>query len=227
MQHNICTGIAVCIALLAMSCSFEPPSVQNYKVQRLYFKNQRGIITEQLSVFVIFRDKDGKNDYKSMTLCEDATGLFWVITRDNTVFLQETSHTAQEQWVGSNKFLYPRRPFPQGSYHITVSDLSENGTSITIQLGEPVHFSREPFELVCENGGWLVKVYDTSICSRFRLIVLGADMQPVYTEDISGSLTGTLSELQEKAESGRYIQCIGENSSGTAGFMSAAVVIPD
>ncbi|MGP1577719.1 MAG: hypothetical protein ACTTH7_09640 [Treponema sp.] len=227
MKYNVCASIAVCAVIFAVTCSFEPPSVQEYKIQRLYFRDVRGLMSEQLSVFVVFRDKDGKNDYKSLTLSEDATGLQWTITRDTTVFLQETSRSEKEQWVGSNKFLYPRGPFPKGSYHIMLSDLSGNEATLAVQLGEPINFSSNPFDFQCENGSWLVKVHDTTICSRFQLIVLGADMQPLYTESLSGIFSGTLSELLEKAEGGRYIQCLGENNSGSAGFISPALIIAD
>ena len=103
--------------LIYTSCSFNTPSAVLAKEQRIYSYNQQGALTEWLAVFMLIEDNDGRNDYKGLILRENATGLEWALHRENTVFLQEAGYSKNTQWVGSNKFKYPRRFFPAGQYN--------------------------------------------------------------------------------------------------------------
>ena len=121
MKHLsfICLLSAV---LLYASCSFNTPTVVLVKKQRIYSYNQQGALTERLAVFMLLEDGDGRNDYKDLTLREDTTGLEWALHRENTVFLQEAGYSKNAQWVGSNKFKYPRRFFTAGKKNQTADE---------------------------------------------------------------------------------------------------------
>jgi len=136
MKHLsfVCLLLAV---LLSIACSFNTPSVVLTKKQRIYSYNQQGVLTEHLAAFILLEDDNGRNDYKELTVREDATGLEWSINRENTVFLQETGYSKSAQWVGSNKLTYPRRFFPAGDYTLTASDLGGHKTEVPSSLQAP------------------------------------------------------------------------------------------
>lgn len=229
MKHLsfICLLSAV---LLYASCSFNTPTVVLVKKQRIYSYNQQGALTERLAVFMLLEDGDGRNDYKDLTLREDTTGLEWALHRENTVFLQETGYSKNAQWVGSNKFKYPRRFFPAGQYTLSASDLGGNKTETTFSLQAPQTITFLPFEFTLENEQWTLNITDGSACSYFSLIMLSADLQPltVYPLQTNGTdrQNGALTMFENRPTDARYIQCFGENTDQSIGFLSAPLPLP-
>ena len=216
--------------LLTASCSFSTPSVALAKRQRIYSYNQYGGLTERLAAFILLQDSDGRNDYKELTLREDATGLEWSLHRENTVFLQEQGRTKNMQWVGSNKFKYPRRFFPAGQHTLTVSDLGGNKTETTFSLQAPQIITALPFEFTIENAQWTLHITDSGACSYFSLIMLSADLQPLTVHQLQTDgtdwQTGSLETLKNRPRDARYIQCFGENTDQSIGFLSAPLPLP-
>lgn len=229
MKHLsfICLLSAV---LLYASCSFNTPTVVLVKKQRIYSYNQQGALTERLAVFMLLEDGDGRNDYKDLTLREDTTGLEWALHRENTVFLQETGYSKNAQWVGSNKFKYPRRFFPAGQYTLSASDLGGNKTETTFSLQAPQIITFLPFEFTLENEQWTLNITDSSACSYFSLIMLSADLQPltVYQLQTNGTdrQNGALTTFENRPTDARYIQCFGENTDQSIGFLSTPLPLP-
>ncbi|UTC44905.1 hypothetical protein [Treponema sp. OMZ 857] len=229
MKHLsfICLLSAV---LLYASCSFNTPTVVLVKKQRIYSYNQQGALTERLAVFMLLEDGDGRNDYKDLTLREDTTGLEWALHRETTVFLQETGYSKNAQWVGSNKFKYPRRFFPAGQYTLSASDLGGNKTETTFSLQAPQIITFLPFEFTLETEQWTLNITDSSACSYFSLIMLSADLQPltVYQLQTNGTdrQNGALTTFENKPTDARYIQCFGENTDQSIGFLSAPLPLP-
>lgn len=216
--------------LLSIACSFNTPSVVLAKKQRIYSYNQQGALTERLAAFMLFEDGDGRNDYKELILREDATGLEWSLHRENTVFLQEAGYSKNAQWVGSNKFKYPRRFFPAGLYTLTVSDLGGNKTETSFSLQEPQAITALPFEFAFENEQWALHIIDSGACSSFSVIMLSADLQPltVYQlpTDSADRQNGSLATFENKPTDARYIQCFGENADQAIGFLSTPLPLP-
>ncbi|UTC50745.1 hypothetical protein [Treponema sp. OMZ 855] len=229
MKHLsfICLLSAV---LLYASCSFNTPTVVLVKKQRIYSYNQQGALTERLAVFMLLEDGDGRNDYKDLTLREDTTGLEWALHRENTVFLQETGYSKNAQWVGSNKFKYPRRFFPAGQYTLSASDLGGNKTETTFSLQAPQIITFLPFEFTLENEQWTLNITDSNACSSFSLIMLSADLQPltVYQLQTNGTdrQNGALTMFENRPTDVRYIQCFGENTDQSIGFLSTPLPLP-
>lgn len=225
MKRNDSTGliyIAVLI-LAAAACSFNTPSVTLVKRQRLYTETQQGKLTERLAAFILLEDSDGRNDYKQLTLREEATALEWVIHRENTVFLQEAEYTKNMQWAGSNKFRYPRHFFPAGQYTVTAIDLGGSKTEISFSLLEPPRVSALPFRFTIEGDQWSLQLHDMAACSAVSLIFLSADRQPLTVYPIpienSGIQNGSL-VMQERPSDARYVQCFAENADQSVGFFS-------
>ena len=223
MKHR-CFICFLSAFLLFSACSFNTPSVVLAKKQRIYSYNRQGALTERLAVFMLLEDDDGRNDYKELTLREDATGLEWSIHRENSVFLQEAGYSKNTQWVGSNKFKYPRRFFPAGQYTLIASDLGGNKTETAFSLQEPQSITSFPFDFMLEDEQWTLTITDSAACSSFLLIMLSADLQPltVYRLQPDGSnrRTGSLETLENRPSDARYIQCFGENADQSIGFLS-------
>ena len=215
---------------MCTSCSFNTPSVVLAKKQRIYSYNQRGVLTERLAAFILLEDDDGRNDYRELILREDATGLEWSIHRENTVFLQESDYSKNTQWVGSNKFKYPRRFFPAGQYTLTASELGGNNTEATFSLQESQTVTALPFDFTVENDQWTLQITDRAACSTFSLIMLSADLQPltVYELQTDGAdrQSGQLETLENRPSDARYIQCFGENADRSIGFLSTPLPLP-
>ena len=229
MKHIsfVCPVLA---GLLSLACSFNTPSVALVKTQRIYSYNKQGALTERLAAFMLIEDGDGRDDYKELTLRENTTGLEWSLHRENTVFLQETNYSKNTQWVGSNKFKYPRRFFPAGQYTLTVSDLGGNKTEITFSLQEPQAVTALPFDFTLENEQWELHITDSSACSYFSLIMLSADLQPLTAYQLQANdierQSRSLQTLQNRPSDTRYIQCFGENADQSIGFLSAPLPLP-
>lgn len=198
------------------------------KKQRIYTTSPQGTVSERLSLFVLLEDTDGRNDYKQLVLREDATGLEWIVQRENSVFLQESGFSQKTQWIGSNKFRYPRRVFPPGSYTVCAEDLSGQKTETVFTLEEPPRITGEPFTFQLDNGQWKITRIDENLFSDFSLIFLSADLQPLTTRQIqkdgSGQYSG--SAYHEGTDDARYIQCCAENTEHTAAFFSPPLPIP-
>ena len=216
--------------LIYTSCSFNTPSAVLAKEQRIYSYNQQGALTEWLAVFMLIEDNDGRNDYKGLILRENATGLEWALHRENTVFLQEAGYSKNTQWVGSNKFKYPRRFFPEGQYTLTVSDLGGNKAETSFSLQAPKILTLLPFEFTLEYEQWTLHITDREACSSFSLIMLSADLQPltVYSLQIddTNQQSGSLGTLQNRPSDARYIQCFGEKNDQSIGFLSMPIPLP-
>ncbi|MGI5074676.1 hypothetical protein E4N71_04300 [Treponema vincentii] len=229
MKHR-CFICFLSAFLLFSACSFNTPSVVLAKKQRIYSYDRQGRLTERLAAFMLLEDDDGRNDYKELTLREDATGLEWPLHRENTVFLQEAGYSKNVQWVGSNKFKYPRHFFPAGQYTLTASDLGGNKVETAFSLQPPQIITALPFEFTLEFEQWTVQITDRVACSSFSLIMLSADLQPltVYQLQIddTGRQTGYLQTLQNKPTDARYIQCFGENADQSIGFLSTPIPLP-
>lgn len=216
------------IVLLTVSCSFNPPAVMVVKKQRIYTASPQGTLTERLSLFVLLEDTDGRNDYKQLVLREDATGLEWMIQRENSVFLQEAGFAQKTQWIGSNKFRYPRRFFPPGSYTVVAEDLSGQKAETVFTLEDPPPIAGAPFTFQLDKGQWHITRVDETLFSDFSLIFLSADLQPLSTrqirQDSSGQYSGSVYE--EGTADARYIQCCAENTERTAVFFSSPLLLP-
>ena len=230
MRQRFLSACLLPAILLCAACSFNTPAVVQAKRQRIYSYNRQGALTERLAAFILLDDRDGRNDYKSLTLREDSTGLEWMLHRENTVFLQEAGYGTQVQWVGSNKFSYPRRFFPEGTYTLTAADLGGNTTQTTFFLSASYTQKKLPFDFTLQDEQWTLSVTALNVCSSFSLIMLSADLQPLTVYRIAFNnmeqQSDSLAALQDMPTDARYIQCFGENADQSLGFLSKPIALP-
>ena len=56
------------IVTLLLSCSFDKPEIPELSVKILKIETDAGTIEERLSVFLMYKDENGRNDYSSIQL---------------------------------------------------------------------------------------------------------------------------------------------------------------
>ena len=214
------------IAALLLSCSFDKPEIPELSVKILKIETDAGTIEERLSVFLKYRDENGRNDYSSIQLVHLESGLTWVLNRENTSFFSSSQLRASDSeknlWAGSNKIASPFGQIPLGEYSIILEDLSGNRTIKKLTLKEPEMLSSIPFVFLIQDGRWRIETSDNSTFKTFFLILLGSDKQPLFVQALpSGSKHGdSISSLVEQYPDTRYIQCMAQNAQGDTAYLT-------
>ena len=186
-----------------------------------------GRVTERLSLFVRFNDEDGVNDYDSMTLFQKNTGLYWHINRNLSSFLKTDYEDKNSFIVGTNKIVYPLGKFPLGEYEVQVQDMQGNKVVRFFTIDDELKVSHLNATLKVENGKWEVKVEDETLFTRFYLLLLGADRQPVFLKTINvtsnSSISESLETLKNEASDARYVQLCAENAQRNKGYLAKPI----
>jgi len=136
------------IAALLFSCSFDKPEIPELSVKILKIETDAGTIEERLSLFLMYKDENGRNDYSSIQLVHLESGLTWVLNRENTSFFSSSQLRASDSektlWAGSNKIASPFGQIPIGEYSIVLEDLSGNRAIKKITQGKITSPSTTP-----------------------------------------------------------------------------------
>ena len=214
------------IAALLLSCSFDKPEIPELSVKILKIETNAGTIEERLSVFLKYRDENGRNDYSSIQLVHLESGLTWVLNRENTSFFSSSQLRASDSektlWAGSNKIASPFGQIPLGEYSVILEDLSGNRTIKKLTLKEPKMLSSIPFVFLIQDGRWRIETSDNSTFKTFFLILLGADKQPLFVQGLpeGSKLEDSIASLIEKYPDARYIQCMAQNAQGDTAYLT-------
>lgn len=214
------------IAALLLSCSFDKPEIPELSVKILKIETDAGTIEERLSVFLKYRDENGRNDYSSIQLVHLESGLTWVLNRENTSFFSSSQLRASDSektlWAGSNKIASPFGQIPLGEYSVILEDLSGNRTIKKVTLKEPEIVSSIPFVFRIQDGRWRIETSDNSTFKTFFLILLGSDKQPLFVQDLpeGSKLEDSIASLLEKYPDTRYIQCMAQNAQGDTAYLT-------
>ncbi|EFW39467.1 hypothetical protein [Treponema phagedenis] len=207
------------------ACSFDAPRIITTEVKRLYIIDSNENLRERLSVFVLYTDKNGRNDYASMKIKENASDFIWTADRENSSFFLSSANNDTELWTGSNKFVYPGQRFPEGMYTITIEDLAGETAKIDCSLVKAPDILTAPFSFSLQDNLWKLTLKDEG--SNFltaSLIFLGADRQPLAVQSLSliqkGDNTGDIQEAKKLYSDSRYVQCLIENENRTIAFIS-------
>ncbi|MGP1440396.1 MAG: hypothetical protein ACTTJ3_06625, partial [Treponema sp.] len=197
----------ILLILFFVSCSINKPYVSSLSCKRVILELDNGRVTERLSVFVRFNDEDGINDYDSMTLFQKNTGLYWHINRSLSNFFKTDYEDRNSFIVGTNKIVYPLGRFPLGEYEVQVQDMQGNKVVRFFTIDDELKLSHLNATLKIENGKWEVKVDDELLFTRFYLLLLGADRQPVFLKTINvssnTSISDSVASLKEEATDAR------------------------
>lgn len=214
------------IAALLFSCSFDKPDIPELSVKILKVETDAGTVKERLSVFLMYKDENGRNDYSSIQLVHLESGLTWVLNRENTSFFSSSQLRASDSektlWAGSNKIASPFGQIPIGEYSIVLEDLSGNRAIKKITVKEPETPLSKPFVFQIQNGRWKVEGAEDSAFQSFFLILLGADKQPLFVQVLppGSKHEDSISSLLEKYPDARYIQCMAQNSQGDTAYLT-------
>ncbi|UTC88078.1 hypothetical protein [Treponema denticola] len=214
------------IAALLLSCSFDKPEIPELSVKILKIETDTGTIEERLSVFLMYKDENGRNDYSSIQLVHLESGLTWVLNRENTSFFSSSQLRASDSektlWAGSNKIASPFGQIPIGEYSVVLEDLSGNRTIKKLTLKEPEMVSSIPFVFRIQDGRWRIEASENSTFKTFFLILLGADKQPLFVQGLpeGSKLEDSIASLLEKYPDTRYIQCMAQNAQGDTAYLT-------
>jgi len=214
------------IAALLFSCSFDKPEIPELSVKILKVETDAGTVKERLSVFLMYKDENGRNDYSSIQLVHLESGLTWVLNRENTSFFSSSQLRASDSektlWAGSNKIASPFGQIPIGEYSVVLEDLSGNRTIKKLTLKEPEMVSSIPFVFRIQDGRWRIEASENSTFKTFFLILLGADKQPLFVQSLpeGSKLEDSISSLLEKYPDTRYIQCMAQNAQGDTAYLT-------
>jgi putative lipoprotein len=220
-------SIYIFLILFFVSCSINKPYISSLSCKRVILELDNGRVTERLSLFVRFNDEDGINDYDSMTLFQKNTGLYWHINRSLSSFFRTDYEDKNSFIVGTNKIVYPLGKFPLGEYEVQVKDMQGNKVVRFFTIDDELKVSHLNATLKIEDGKWEVKVEDEVLFTRFYLLLLGADRQPVFLKTISVSSNSSISDsvesLKNEMPDARYIQLCAENAQRNKGYLAKPI----
>jgi len=214
------------ILVILFSCSFENPEMPELSVKIIKIETDADTIEERLSVFLKYRDENGRNDYSSIQLVHLESGLTWVLNRENTSFFSSSQLRASDSektlWAGSNKIASPFGQIPIGEYSVVLEDLSGNRVIKKITLKEPEMLLSIPFVFRIQDGRWRIEASENATFKTFFLILLGADKQPLFVQGLpeGSKLEDSIASLLEKYPDTRYIQCMAQNAQGDTAYLT-------
>ncbi len=121
---------AVCLPLLLLSCSDNPPQMSGIEWQVILFHNKLLNATYQkLSLYVAASDKDGAKDLGFLHVINDDQEIYWSVPAEKW----EKAVIRNSEWVGSSGFAMPYgQSLPAGSYRVVLEDLS--GKKVASQI---------------------------------------------------------------------------------------------
>lgn len=217
--------------LLVSACSFKPPMIVSFSVKRLQVENEQGTLRERLSVFLLYSDEDGKNDYNTVTVTHKETGLTWVLDRANSSFFSSVSNSISDKnkvYAGSNKMVHPLGKFSSGTYTFIADDLSGNRAVKTFELTEKKFDTMLPFTFTITETDLKIEITENKEKFNFFLVLSGADKQPLVVKNlgyISASLTDSVVQLKEAYGDARYIQCMAEIEDGSCAYLTKSYTL--
>ncbi len=224
-KKNIFKIFIIFFSISFFSCAQRPPVISKLSVKRLGVETNSEKLLERLSVFLLFSDENGRDDYNSIRITHKESGLYWQLNRDNSSFFISAKAEDEKEkfWLGSNKIAHPSGRMPLGEYSIVVDDLAGNQSVKNIHLKDETNLSALPFSFNIEGESCKIKNSDVQY-KKFYLILLGADRQPIFVKELGEifdqDYTGNLAALKKEYSDARYIQCMAENSQATISFLT-------
>lgn len=206
---------------LLTDCTQGSPEIRSYSTQVLRVQNDDMSFSEQLSLFVYFNDIDGNQDFSSITLTHNDTGLLWTIDKEVAIVRLR----GNDRWTGSSALAGPGGgEMPSGSYTLVVSDLAGNEAVSFITVVRPVFPEKTPFRFYIENEQWIIeKNTELSDFSRYFLLLLDDTNKLLYSWPVPNSfqtkIEGRIENLHSLAPKATRVQCLVENRSSTAGVL--------
>lgn len=215
-----CITLLVSIFLI-MSCAQGSPEISAFSAQIVKVQLENSLFSEQLSLFVFIKDIDGNQDFSSINLTHNDTGLTWNIDKDVAVVRLR----GNDRWTGSSSLAGPGGgPIPSGMYTLVVSDLAGNEAISLISIVRPAFPERIPMSLIIQKDKWIIeKNPELSEFSRFFLLLLDDKNTLHYSWSVPSStkntIEGSMASLRSLAPKATRVQCFVENRNSTAGVL--------
>ncbi|UTC65907.1 MULTISPECIES: hypothetical protein [unclassified Treponema] len=214
------------IAVFLSSCSFNGPEIPELSVKILKIETDKNSIEERLSVFLLYKDENGRSDYSSIQVVHLESGFTWVLNRENSAFfssaLLRASDAEKILWAGSNKIADPFGRIPLGEYSVIAEDLSGNRAIKKITIRDSEVISSLPFTFKIQNKRWKIEASSGVRFKNFSLILLGADKQPLFAKILPyrSEYDDSLEPLLEKYPDTRYVQCMAQKDGADIAYLT-------
>lgn len=209
------------LLLIVTSCAQGSPEILSISTQLVKVQQEDMSFSEQLSVFVFFKDSDGDQDFSSIALTHNDTGLMWKINKD----VAAVRLRGKDRWTGSSSLAGPGGgEIPAGAYTLVVSDLAENEAVSVVNIVRPVFPEQSTLRFSIQNGQWIIeKNPEFTDFSRYFLLLLDDSNTLLYSWAVPYSsrntIEGQINKLRSLAPKATLVQCFVENRTGTAGVL--------
>jgi len=131
-----CLKLTGLLALLLLnSCAINPPEISSISKRLIIAANSdKGDFTEQLSLMVSVRDKDGFSDIEHLYVLNDPDEIFWALDAENWIKQEE----GDAVWIGHNSLRGPEPLLPRGDYRLVLVDRAGERDERALIIREPV-----------------------------------------------------------------------------------------
>lgn len=155
---------------------------------RLIYNETSDGIREQLSLFVLAQDEDGKEDLDSLYIIHDEQQLYWTLSSSDWLTISKDG----QLWVGSHSIsMVDAQPIPRGLYRLILTDQGGEQSERTIALDAPLQ-SRYPFpQLQIQGDSFTIR----SIYPKHTLLCYDAGGTMILSVSLA-SLSGNLKGLR-------------------------------
>lgn len=216
--------ISLCIVIFLVSCAQSGPVIHTSTVKLLRVQEESGEFVERLSVFVLFEDDDGIEDFASITVRHDDTGLFWLLEADDTVVRLRGS----DRWNGSSELAPPPGSvFPEGDYTIIAQDLAGNEALQTFSLSRMEFPETLPVRFSLDGDLWTMERNpdDGGFTENYLFVYTDGNRLVHVTKMPAGQqkFFGDLDTFRRQFEGASRVQCYSETRDGKAGVLLSPV----
>lgn len=208
------------VSFVLVSCAQSKPEIRATSVKMLRVQELNEQFSERLSLFVLFSDEDGDQDFSGIRLLHNASGMEWVLEKENTIVRLR----GNDRWIGSSDIAPAGNTlFPEGEYTIIASDLSGNEAVKPILLNRPDFPKLAPVSFSLDGDLWtLERNPDAGEFTENFLFLHNTEPWLVHTwkmPSVQKKSVGDLETFRRDAREAVTIQCYSENKSGTAGVL--------
>lgn len=120
---------------LIFGCTINPPEIASISSRLIFVAtDDKGGFSEQLSLMVSARDKDGVSDIEHLYILNDQSELFWELDSDSWIKSEE----GEAVWIGHNSLGTMDTTLPRGEYRIVLIDKAGERTEDSFFLRGPI-----------------------------------------------------------------------------------------
>lgn len=163
-----------------VSCSVSTPVIRENKWDiNIINDRERGVVYENLSLFVNCYDDDGEDDIVTLFIIDDESGLYWELNEGN--WLKTVVH--ENIWIGSNAIsMADLSPIPRRKFRINIRDMAGEVAEDEIFITKrKIDYKDLRFpELIVNNDEYRLKSYDSG-----KLFIYSQESEVLATANIT------------------------------------------